>query len=113
LSPTFGAYAGTVTQHVAGTPTEDDHGNEVPGFTNRTVRVFAQYPGNSVETDTAATDRVVADMVIVVQSTAPVSASDEFTLSDTKRYRVEGQPERYANPFTGSALTQVNLRRIT
>ena len=42
-----------------------------------------------------------------------VTAQDEWTASDDLRYRVEGQPMRYRNPMTGTAVTQVNLRRIT
>jgi hypothetical protein len=113
MSPTPGLAAPKVTQHVAGTPTEDAYGNEVPAFTNRPIRALAQFPGNSIETDNAAQDEVLADVVLLLQATVAVKATDEFTLTDAQRYRVLGQPGRYSHPITGTAVTQVNLRRIS
>lgn len=112
MSPTLGIAAPRVIQHVAGAPTKDAEGSEVPAFSDRSIRVLAQYPGNSLETDNAAGDTITADVVLLVQSSTAVKGTDQFTLTDTKRYRVQGEPGRYVNPMTGTAVTQVNLRRI-
>ena len=109
-----GPFAPTVTQHIPGTPTEDRYHDTVPGTPRDVKRVaLAEYPGNSVETDNAAGDVIVADLVLLLDPSVPVTAQDEWTASDGLRYRVEGQPARYLSPFTGTAVTQVNLRRIT
>lgn len=113
MTPTPGTAAPTVTQWVAGTPSTDAYGNEVPTFTKRTVRVLAEFPGESAEADRPGGDRVTADLVLLVTSATSVSALDEWTASDGLRYRVDGQPFRYRHPFTGTAVTQVNLRRIS
>lgn len=112
MTPSPGPFAPTATQWVAGTPTEDAYGNEIPSFTRRSVRVLAQYPGDSVEQDTRAGDEVTADLVLLVPSTVTVSALDEWTVNSV-RYKGSGEPGRYRHPFTGTAVTQVNLRRIT
>lgn len=108
-----GPFAPTVTQWVAGTPSTDSHGNEVSAFTSRPVRVLAEFPGNALETDDAAGDLVTADRVILLDPATSASEYDEWTLSDGIRYRAQGAPGRYRSPFTGSAVTQVNLRRIS
>lgn len=110
---TPGPFAPTVTQWVAGTPTTDAKHNEVASFTSRRVKVLAEFPGNAFEQDNAAGDLVTADRVLLVDPSRVVSELDEFTLSDGLRYRVEGAPGRYRSPFTGTAVTQVNLRRIS
>lgn len=110
---TPGLFASVVTQHVAGTPTTDAYGNEIGAFTDRSMRAIAVFPGNSLETDTAAQDQVLADMVLLVDPTVAVSALDEWTLPDTQRYRANGHPAPYLHPITGTAITQVNLRRIS
>lgn len=111
ISP--GPFAPTVTQHVAGTPTTDVYNDEVDAFSDRSVIALAEYPGNSLETDTAAGDTLLADLVLLVPADLTVSRLDEWTASDGLRYRVQGQPGRYRNPMTGTAVTQVNLRRIS
>lgn len=103
----------SVTQWVSGTPTADAYGDEVDAFTSRRVTPLAEYPGNALETDNATRDQVIADAVLLVRPTVTVKATDEFTLSDGDRYKVLGKPGRYVSPFTGTAVTQVNLRRIT
>jgi len=113
VTPRFGPFAPTVTQWVAGTPTTDVYGDEVPTFTARSIRVLAEFPGNAMETDNAAGDLVTADRVLILPTTVPASEYDEWTLSDGLRYRAQGAPGRYRSPFTGTAVTQVNLRRIT
>src|SRR3954467_4563748 len=111
--PTPGPFAPTVTQHVAGAPTTDAYGNQAPAFTSRTIRALAEYPGNPFEEDNASRDLVMADRVLLLTPTVAVSELDEFTLTDGLRYRANGAPARYKNPMTGTAVTQVNLRRIS
>lgn len=119
MTPTPGPFAPSVTQWVAGTPTGDTHGDEVPAFTSRLIRVLAEYPagsGNqpaSTERDAATGDVVTADLVLLLDPSTATSAKDEWTATDGKRYRTIGEPGRYLSPFTGTAITQVNLRRIT
>lgn len=119
MSPTPGAFAPTVTQWVAGAPSSDAYGNEVPTFTSRTIRVLAEYPagsGNqasSSERDNGAGDLLSTDRGLLLTPDTAVSELDEFTISDGLRYRVNGAPALYRSPFTGTAVTQVNLRRIS
>jgi hypothetical protein len=102
-----------VTQWVKSGTTTDAKGNKTPTFTARSIRALAEFPGNALEADNAAGDLITADRVLLVSPTTAVSEYDEFTLSDSVRYRVNGAPGRYVSPFTGTAVTQVNLRRIT
>jgi hypothetical protein len=109
-----GPFAPTVTQHVPGTPTEDAHHNQIPGTpTDRQVTALAEFPGNQFESDNATGDLITADRVLLVTPDVVVSEYDEWTLTDGLRYRANGAPARYVNPMTGTAVTQVNLRRIT
>lgn len=114
-----GPFAPTVTQWVAGTPTTDTHGDEVPAFTSRSVRVLAEYPAGSgdqpasTEVDNATGHVVTAAVVLLLEPSTTVSAKDEWTATDGVRYRTLGAPGRFLSPFTGTAVTQVNLRRIS
>lgn len=110
---TPGPHAPRVTQWVAGTPTRDAEGGEVPAFTPRPIRALAAYPGQSLETDNASQDTVIADFVLLLQPSTTVKSADEWTLPDAKRYKVLGNPGAYLHPTTGTAVTQVNLRRIS
>lgn len=107
-----GPFAPTVTQWVA-KPVDlwetDDHGNQVPTFTERPIRVLAEFPGGGSELN----NMVTADRVLLLTPGTQVAPEDEFDLSDGLRYRVEGAVAPYRSPFTGTAVTQVNLRRIT
>lgn len=113
MSPAPSPFSATVTQWVAGTPTEDTHHNELPTFAARSVKALAEFPGNALESDNAAGDRVTADRVLLLSPSTVASEYDEWTLTDGLRYRALGAPGRYRSPFTGTAVTQVNLRRIT
>jgi hypothetical protein len=113
---TPGPYAPTVTQWVPKPEDQwdtDAYGNKVPTFNGRPVRVLASYPGASLETDNAAQDEVTADVVLLLQPTTVATAADEWTVTDGLRYRTVGAPGRFLHPATGTAVTQVNLRRIT
>ena len=112
MSITPGPFAPTVTQHVAGTPTRDAHNNEVPSFVDRTVQALATFPGNAFEADAPAADLVTTDRVLLLTPDTTVSALDEWTVGGT-RYRTQGEPAPYQHPMTGTAVTQVNLRRVT
>ena len=111
--PTPGPFAPTVTQWVRSGTTMDAKNNKVPAFNARSIRALAEYPGNAFESDNAQGDLITADRVLLVASTVAVTEYDEFTISDGIRYRVNGAPARYMNPYTGDTVTQVNLRRIT
>ena len=113
MRPPLGAWAPKVTQHVASGSTSDRYGNKVASFTSTTRSVFAEFPGNSLETDSSASDVVTADVVLLVPAELAVADTDEWTCSDGLRYRVNGRPARYRHPHTGTAITQVNLRRIS
>lgn len=110
---TPGPFAPVVIQHTPTAGTPDRYGNASTTWADIRRTVIAEYPGNSMETDTAAENTVLADLVLLVDPSLTVTAQDEWTASDGLRYRVEGQPMRYRNPLTGTAVTQVNLRRIT
>ena len=116
-----GPWSPTVTQHVAGAPTTDVYGNEVAVFTDKRLPVIAEYPSSSTaavaaskEGDTPATGQVVtADRVLIVDPFVTISEYDEVTASDGLRYKVAGAPSRFKNPWTGTAVTEVHLRRIS
>lgn len=102
----------TVTHHVSGDPTTDVYGNEVDAFTDKRLPVLAEFPGNAGEQDNPAGDVVTADRVLLVDPFVVVSTQDEFTCSDAKRYKVDSVAD-YRNPWTGTAITQVGLRRVS
>lgn len=76
-------------QHQAYTPgVEDDHGNTVPGWLDPVTVACVWWSPN---TETASTepasgptggDRVVADVVLVVDSAVTVGHRDRFTIAD-------------------------------
>lgn len=114
MKPPIGAFAPTVTQHVPnGTFTTDRYGNKTPNFDDKRRKVIAEYPGDSVEVDNRGSDTVTADLVVLVPSNVTVTGKDEWTASDGLRYRADGAPFRYRHPHSGTALTRVNLRRIS
>lgn len=91
---------------------EDDGGNLIPDFTPSTVKALAAYPGEVLELDSAAHDIVTADMVLLLAPDVTTTALDEWTVY-SKRYRVDGDPGVYVHPVTSTAVTRVNLRRIS
>ena len=114
MKPPIGAFAPTVTQHVLnGTVTTDRYQNKTYGFDDTTLQVIAEYPGDTEEIDTRGRDTVTADLVLLVPAEVECSADDEWTASDGNRYRAAGEPSRYVNPHSGTAVTQVRLRRIS
>lgn len=116
MSPTAGPYAGTVIRWIAGEPTTDSHNNETPAFTPRSIRSLAEYPpgvGAGRGASSEADNMVTVDRVLLLDPAVAATELDEFTLSDGVRYRVQGTPGQFRSPFTGTAVTQVNLRRIT
>jgi hypothetical protein len=107
-----GSFAFTVTHWVKTGTTSDAKGNKGPVFTARTIRALAEFPGNVSEQDNSSGDVVTADYVLMFSDWPAIGDYDEFTPSDGRRYKVDGvKPLR--NPATGTAVTQVNLRRIT
>jgi hypothetical protein len=110
---TPGPYSPVVTQWVKTGFTTDSKGNKVPAFTPRSIRALADGPpGRSSESDTAAGDVVTADRVLLFADWPAISEYDEFTASDGRRYKV-GAVNPARHPATGTAVTQVNLQRIT
>lgn len=103
---TPGPYAPTVTRYPYDVDT-DSNGSGVQ------VQVVAEYPGNAMEQDNASGDVVTADLVLLLSPETPCSEYDEWLATDGLRYQAQGAPYRYLNPMTGTAITQVNLRRIT
>lgn len=79
----------------------------------QSVRALAEFPGNALERDVPAGDTVIADLVLLLPPDTACSEYDEWLATDGLRYRAQGAPGRYRNPMTGTAVTQVNLRRIT
>lgn len=79
----------------------------------RLVQAIAEYPGDVAEQDTAAGDVITADLVLLLTPATTCSEYDEWVVTDGLRYRGDGAPKRYRHPQTGTAITRVNLRRIT
>lgn len=106
MTITPGPFASTVTQY------RYDPDTDAVG-TGQLVQALAEFPGNAMEQDSPSGDVITADRVLLFAPSAAVGEYDEFTISDGLRYRVNGAPALYRNPMTGTAVTQVNLRRIT
>jgi hypothetical protein len=114
VNPIPGPFAPSVVQHVVSGSTTDRYGNKVATFTTKPARkALAQYPGDAEEVDNPGRDVVTADEVLIVPSDWTVSATDEWTLADGDRYKVDGKPSSYRHPRTGTQLTQIRLRRIS
>ena len=97
-------------QHEAYTPgVEDDHGNTVPGWLNPVAVACVWWAPSSQEPALGPTggDRVVADVVLVVDSAVSVSHLDRFTIpgllnsnGEPTRLDVIGLPKDYNHgPF--------------
>jgi hypothetical protein len=114
---TPGPFAPTVIHHVLkDTVTTDRYGDEAPqdsDYNDVPRTALADYPGESSELDNAAGNTVNADRVLVFAGILAYSAQDQFTASNGRRYKVVADDGDYVNPSTGTAVTQVNLRRIT
>lgn len=92
-------------QHEAYTPgVEDDHGNTVPGWLDPVAVACAWWAPSSQEPALGPTggDRVVADVVLVVDSAVSVSHLDHFMISEVldtsgnpARLEVIGLPKDY------------------
>lgn len=106
MKVTPGPFAPTVTRYAYDSDTD---GFDAP----RKVKAIAQYPGNAIESDNPTGDVVTADLVILLPPSQAASEYDEWVASDGLRYKALGAPGRYLNPHTGTAITRVNLRRIT
>jgi hypothetical protein len=106
-----------VTQHVVSGSTTDRYNNTTPTFTDKAQKVYAEFPagGQSFiahESDGPAGDTALANLVLIVPADISVTPTDEWTATDGMRYRTMGPPQPYRHPQTGTAVTQVNLRRI-
>lgn len=115
MKVTPGLFAPTVTRWARKDDAdleEDDGGNLIPDYTSSSVKALAAYPGEALELDTAAHDIVTADMVLLLEPSVTTTALDEWTVY-SQRYRVDGAPGVFVHPVTSTAVTRVNLRRIS
>jgi hypothetical protein len=103
----------TVTVVRAGTPTEDDYGNEVPGPSTETdVPGCAVAPRSSSE-DLQARDQVIVGLTVWMPSGVDVRPTDQMRVRGVL-YDVDGEPGGFRSPFTGSAgPVQVALTRVS
>lgn len=89
-------------QHQAYTPgVEDDHGNTIPGWLDPADVKCVWWCPSSTEPTQAPTggDRVIADVVLVVDSAVTVDHRDKFTVAGRK-FEVIGIPKDYNHgPF--------------
>jgi hypothetical protein len=80
---------------------EDAHGNTVPGWLEPVTVACAWWTPSSQEPNLPPTggDRVVADMVLIVDSVVAVDHRDRFTVN-SRRFEVVGLPKDYNHgPF--------------
>jgi hypothetical protein len=111
MTAVLGAYTETVTLHRLTGHTTDDTGNDVPTYADETTQA-AVWPVVSDESAVAGGDVVTRGLAMLLPSTYPVDALDEATVRGS-RYKVQGDPDVYHSPLTGTEVTHVLMLRRT
>ena len=90
---------------------QDGYGNDVYTTTAETLANVPVWPATSTES-VQGQDLVSADLTAVLPSGTDVAAVDSVLVyGDT--YQIVGQPGRYRNPFSGTDLIEIQLRKVT
>ena len=105
------AFGETVTIHKHGTPTQDADGNDVSTFEDVPVKGAAMYPLDASELLERGTTNLDFRR-LVTKGPLDISSSDEVT-AQGKRWKVDGEPQPYNSPLTGTQITSVVLSRVT
>lgn len=97
----------------SGEPTQDSHGNDVPGTDAETaVEGCAVWPRTSSESIDGR-DQVIVGVSVGMPYGTDVRATDRVRWRGTV-YEVAGRPGPWRNPFTGTcAGIQVDLTEVT
>lgn len=108
--PAYLPGAGTVTVHPAGGT--DRFGDPVPGPDPYEVPGCVWAPRGSSET-TDRSNTVIVGLALFAPFDAAIPATAQVEV-EGRRYEVEGEPGRWANPFTGDREgLQVALRHVS
>lgn len=104
----FGQTVVLVTRTRSG---EDAYGNDIFTPTAKTLRGVAVWPRSSVE-NVQGRDTVVTGLTALLPADTDASAIDKVTVYGSD-YEVDGDPNVYDSPLTGSNPgVVVNLRRV-
>lgn len=91
---------------------QDVHGNDIPSWANAVDVPAMWWSPSSTEPVVAGHDRVVVDVVIVVDTSLTVSPHDRFVIG-AKTYEVIGFPEDYDHgPYATPGRKPLNLQRV-
>lgn len=101
----------SVVHHKHGTPTTDADGNDVDTFTDETLKGVAVYPLDASELLERGTT-ILDFRRLVTLGPLAISSRDEVTV-EGKRWKVDGEPQPYNSPLTGTRITSVVLSRVT
>ncbi|MBF6133507.1 hypothetical protein IU501_10900 [Nocardia otitidiscaviarum] len=91
---------------------EDAHGNEIPTYAAPIEVPSFWWSPSSTEPALAGHDRVLVDLVLVVDSALTITPRDLFDV-DGNEYSVIGYPQDYDHgPWWSPGVQPVNLRRV-
>lgn len=105
------AFGSTVTIHKHGAFTRDADGNKVQSFDDVPLKNVALYPLDASELLERGTTNLDFRRM-VTHGPLDISSRDEVT-AQGKRWKVDGEPQPYTSPLTGTAITSVVLQRVT
>lgn len=106
-----GPFGETIVIHTRGVTGTDADNNDVYGDTDTTHEGVTLYPRESVELVQGGDTNIIG-LVAVFIPAVTLTATDELTARGT-RWKVDGEPGQYVSSLTGSAVTKVNLTRVT
>lgn len=90
---------------------QDDYGNDIYTSTAETLLNVPVWPSSSAEV-VQGQDMVTSDLTAVLPAGTDISSIDSVQVYGNK-YEVVGEPGRYLNSFSGTALVETQLKRVT
>jgi hypothetical protein len=96
-------------------PTRDRHGDATGTASGVDVPGCAVWPAGSTEQtsgDTGPRDTVIGGYEVLMPVGTAVKAIDQLRWRG-EEYNVDGDPERFQNPFTGTEELLVRMRKVT
>ncbi|WP_280331491.1 hypothetical protein [Nocardia wallacei] len=102
----------TVGHRVHSVVGEDSHGSEIDGWADPVPVAAFWWSPSSTEPAIAGHDRVLVDVVMVVDSATVVGPHDRFVIGGSE-YDVIGPPQDYDHgPWWSPGCKPVNLQRV-
>lgn len=91
---------------------EDEHGNVGRSWSDPVPTPAVYWSPSSSEPQIAGHDRVIVDLVLVVDSQTPIGPQDRVVVAGDE-FEVAGHPEDYDHgPWWSPGRKPVNLRRV-